>query len=563
MKTRILSALAIGALALSASAQNYKVVITGTDGSKTQYETTDLASIKFEEAPNYMETNYLAGAEYTTSGDLGNYYISFGSAAPDSYGNPVAIGDVMLAIELLGEKSEDSGAAVLPSGYYRAGAGVNAGEFNLQRTGIYIRIAEGDEGVLVTPLVDGTVDVRNDGHSYDIRGEFTLLTGEFVAVQYQGPISFTAGITEEQEFTENQNITFDGAQERYYANWFYPFADDATVSLYTGDFDANGNQLNGYWLQLDTFMPKADDPSNPTVFLADGTYTVDWREKVSYYTQQPFSLGQGRLIDFWGQIYPTGSYLTYSDGKGSTKRGLITGGTVTVSENSTKMDFDLETSNGIKIQGTYHGNLVVGRFDDPNSIPDALNGTLKDDVTLEFDSSTIALSYNMGDYIKQGLNQFIVMITEPSMTQGDYLTFELMAAENELPDGTYTINNKIEAFSGLYGYLDYGGNMMFSWYGDLDSTTAEGYQEVVAPIYGGTVKISTNTDGTRKVEINVTDDNGNTISGAYTGLIYNEEAPEYAPGKKAHKLTPLKKENVKLAPNPEKPIKPVPARRNK
>ncbi|MCM1320117.1 MAG: hypothetical protein NC217_07005 [Muribaculaceae bacterium] len=558
MKTRILSALAVGALALTASAQNYKVVITGTDGSKTEYETTDLASIKFEEAPSYLETNYLVGAEYSTSNDLGNYYICFGSGKPDSNGNPEEIGDLQIAMELTAAPAEDAYDAKLPAGYYRAGAGTKAGEFNMERTGIYIRLAEGDEGVTVSPLIDGAVDVRYDGHNYDIRGEFTLLTGEFVAVQYQGPITFVAGITEELEFTTDQDVTFEGAQERYYANWYYPFASDATLQLYTGDFDENGSQLEGYWLQLDTYMPKGQDPANPTTFLPDGTYTVDWRETIDYNTQQAYSLGQGRMIDFWGQIYPTGSYMTYQDGKGRVYRGLIKEGTMTVSENSTKIEFDFITDKGIQIQGTYNGNLVVRRFDDPTATPD-FGSTLTKDVTLEFDSKTIALSYNMGDYIKKGLNQYIVMITEPNMKQGDYLTFELMSDQNELPDGTYTINNEIVNYGGLYGFIDYGGNMIFSWYGDLDSTTAEGYQETLAPINGGTVVLSSNADGTRTFTINVNDGKGHTISGTYTGVLYNETAPQGSPAKVNRKASILKSTNEYNVPNPHKPVKPVPA----
>lgn len=559
MKTRILSALAISALALSASAQNYKVVITGTDGSKTEYETTELASIKFEEAPAYLETNYLVGAEYSTKDDLGNYYICFGTERPDTYGNPAAIGDIQIAMELVAAQSDDPFEAVLPTGYYLAGAGAKAGEFNLQRTGIYIRLAEGDEGVTVSPLIDGAVDVRHDGHSYDIRGEFTLLTGEFVAVQYQGPIAFSAGITEELEFTQDQDVTFEGAQERYYANWFYPFASDATVQLYSGDFDADGNQLNGYWLQLDTYLPKEQDPANPTSFLPDGTYTVDPRAEVDYYTQLPYSLGQGRTIDFWGQIYATGSYMTYSDGKGRVYRGMITSGTMTVSENSTKMDFDFVTDKGIQLQGTYNGNLVVARYDDPDSKSD-FSSTLDHDVTLDFEDNTIAISYNMGDYIKEGLNQFIVMVTESQMQKGDYLTFELISSQEELPDGTYTINNEVAEKCGLYGYIDYGGNLMFSWYGDLDSTNAEGYQEYLAPIDGGTIVISSNANGTRTMVFDLVDDKGYTIKGTYTGLLYNETAPQEVRAKKVQHKSPKLKNNLDVTvPSPLKPRKAVPA----
>ena len=51
----------------------------------------------------------------------------------------------------------------------------------------------------------------------------------------------------------------------------------------------------------------------------------------------------------------------------------------------------------------------------------------------------------MSDYIKPGINQFIIMITEPEMKADDYIPFELCSDKDVLPDGVYTINNEVVA----------------------------------------------------------------------------------------------------------------------
>ena len=68
---------------------------------------------------------------------------------------------------------------------------------------------------------------------------------------------------------------------------------------------------------------------------------------------------------------------------------------------------------------------------------------------------------------------------------------EIMEKEAGLPDGTYTINNSLENGTIIPGEVDYGGGSIFSWYGDLDTTTPDGYQEVLAPLVEGTLTIST------------------------------------------------------------------------
>ena len=551
MKRNIISAFALGALALSASAQ-YKVVVTTTDGEKKEFETSNIQNIKFEEAPQYVELNHFILGEYTTKGDKGIYAFTVASGMPDEYGAPAEVGDVQISMVITADRSEDYLNAILPNGYYRAGSGANKGEFNVQNSGMWIRLTEEQEEVMVTPIIDGTVDVRRNGDIYDIKFEVTTLQGGYVALSYSGELNFAPGLSEYENFTEDQNITFEGAQERYFANWFYPFCDDATLELYTGNFTQSGSQLDGYWLNIPIFMPKVDDPKNPPYYLADGVYTVDPRDKVQYNTELPFTIQKGGTIDFWGVIYPAGTYITYIDKSGRKQQGFIYEGSITVSNNGTKMEFDLVTENGIKIKGTYEGDVYVSNRNDSEKAP-AIEGTIDKDIEFDFIPGTVASSYPLGDYIKSGVYQFQVMIMDIN-EHGDFLMMELSSDQEVLPDGTYTFNNEIAPFDGIKGYLDYGGNPIFSWYGNLDDVDENGVQNIVAPIMGGTVTISTTDENTRKLIFNLLDEDGHKMTGTYEGLFFDLPADAAAPAKKA----PLKSPAKVMAPAPANaPLQPV------
>lgn len=142
----------------------------------------------------------------------------------------------------------------------------------------------------------------------------------------------------------------------------------------------------------------------------------------------------------------------------------------------------------------------MGNFNDNEKAP-VIDGTLTSDVVADFVPGTIAMSYPLSDYIVDGLYQYSVMITDQNMSRGDYLALELSSEDpNALPDGTYAINNDLKPFTGLKGFIDYGGVPMFSWFANLDEVDEDGVQLVQAPIMGGTVTFTTTGANTKKVE---------------------------------------------------------------
>ncbi|MDE5796658.1 MAG: hypothetical protein K2H75_06080, partial [Muribaculaceae bacterium] len=362
---------------------------------------------------------------------------------------------------------------------------------------------------------------------YDMRAELFTLDGTQVAVRYQGEMQFVAGSTVSDEFTEDQNITFEGAQGRFYGNWFLPFADDLTVQLYTGTFDEWGSQTQGYWLNLDMYQPKVEDPLNYNpARLIDGVYVAEWRDEIKENTYLPFTFGRGGELDMWGTIYPKGTYLTYLGEDGRRNLAYFTEGTYTVSNNGTHIEFDMVADNGIRLTGSYDGTPDIRNYCD-NDFPGIGEAdTLTEDVDLNFTPTTICADYVMGQPIVKDVIQHSLILIDQSGSKGDYLWLDLFSDGEILEEGTYTLDNDVKPFGGLKGFVDYGINPVYSWYGDLsevemDPETGEYYNTVMAPLGGGTVTVSYPQNQYTKIHLdfNLKSAKGYSITGSWEGDI--------------------------------------------
>ncbi len=549
MKRNIMAALTLAA-ASTVFAQGYKVIVTTTDGVKQEFITEDVSKITFSNTPEYMPANMVIGADYTinSSRTLGNYNLAIGNSNPDNMKDPVEIGDYQVILSLTAPADADPFNAVLPEGYYRMGKGDTAYTWDVTRSAFVIRLAEGADGVSTQSLSQGTVDVRKGDKGYDIRFEFVTLDGTAVDVQFEGDIEFAPGNNVSNEFLTDQDITLTGGQARIYANWYYPFASDGKLELYSGTFDENNNQVEGYWVEVEVYMPKYKEATPTTkCYLPDGLYTIDSRKNILYYTNRPYSFIPGHMVDLWGTEYPVSTQVTYlKDGKRT--HAFITDGTMTVSNNGTVIECEFIAENGVKLNATFEGNLVFANFID-NSKEQLPVSTLEENVTLEFPASTEINCWNLGDYIVDGVNNYMFTIGDRTNTVGDFLTFELLC-EGELADGTYEINDALTNLTGLKGCLDPGGELLFSWYGDLSSTTSDGVQEILAPITGGTITITSLDNWTKTFTFNLNDNAGHTITGSYNGGFTIEDnklnAPVLRSGAqpvevKAHEMTSFSK----------------------
>ena len=525
MKRTLLAAWAVAA-ATSLFAQNYQVVVTSTDGERKVFATNDVASIKFKDAPVYKEANTFIDGKYSPYTENALYDITIGTEEPDEEGQPSKIGGFQIALSMYAPLSAEAQNAVLPEGYYRVGGGTSSYTISATNSAMWIRLAEGSDGTTVSMVVGGTVDVKHDGQNYDMRAELDLFDGTHVDASYYGPMTFKVGASGATDFEEDQNVSFTEGQGRVWANWFNPFSDDASLQFFTGKFTSSGTQTEGYYLYLPVFMNK-DESRNATwtPVIPDGTYKIDPRDIVSGQTYLPYTLQKGANLEIFGSSTATGSYMTYLAADGRLQMALITDGEMTVSENGTKFLFDFKAKNGIKISGSYNNKPYIVNMIDNSSKPEFPDGLTGDYELKNFPDNAVALDYKMGDYIVSGLNSHILMFTDPEMKKGDYLELDLFSDSEELKDGVYTFDNSLKDMSGIKGVVNYQGNIVYSWYGDLDSTDDEGYQSILAPVSGGTLTVSTVDGGMKKFDFDLVDLKGNKITGTLTkSLIYRSDS---------------------------------------
>lgn len=518
MKRYILSALALAAMAGASAQAPANLVIEAKDGVKTVFDTSKIEGVLFSDMPSYKEADNLITSLYSVTGSFGQYVIELSTGKLDSKGNPEEVGGAKVSLTLLGPESQSSTSAELPLGYYTPGQDKNF-TFAPSKSAMWVRNAEGDEGVSIAPIISGSVDVRQDGSAYEIRMELVSFAGDEVNLSYEGNINFTAHTTDYDPFDAPVDVTLTGLQGRFYGNWYYPFADDILVQGYTGEFDENDAQISGYWINLPLNMPKVSDPMNPVQKIADGVYHLDKRSNPKGNTYLPMTFQAGGRIETLGMFFDTGTYLTYKE-NGNIKIAYIADGTVTVSENGTNLVLDGRDQLGTPVKVSFKGAPNIVNFCD-NEEKEIKHpwSTLAGNHELKFTNNTFALFFLDDPSIVEGLNTYTLWIVDQSMAKGDYLQFTVLTDRQGIPDGTYEVNETFKANTILHGWTGFSGtDMGGSWYADLDSSNAQGEQETIAPIYGGSLTVSTEGD-VRKITFNLVDDNGNKITGSYTGAI--------------------------------------------
>lgn len=528
MKKIFLSVLALAAVLMAGAQTVRTLVVTDKDGVTREFPADQVDGIMFEEAPEYIPLTNLLFTRYEESDNSGMYNVEFGTAEPGADGMPANIGDMQVALLLRAPKSESLTEPKLPEGYYGIGNNTSDYTFDINKSVLYVRSAEGDEGVGPAMIFNGTVDVRVDGEGvYDIRMEL-ITSGGPVNFRYQGAVGFEGGYSEYETFSEPVDLEYANGQGRFWGNWYYLYSADLMTMFSVGEIE-DGEMKDGYILSLYFTEPKPEDCMAPNQRVADGTYSVESRNiAASSYLPFRYTPGSYDYIEILGQKVLSGARLEYISRDGRRKFGLITDGTFTVSENGTKFEFDLMTKEGIPVTGSYTGVPVIENYcDNDVKEPKRPYSTLVEDVNLEWIPSTVAYAINEGHSVLEDINNVAVMVTDPNMKAGDFIMFDLLTSSDGLADGTYTVDRTLADGHIFPGTVDFAGSMMKAWYGDLDSTDDEGYQEFLGPIESGTVTVSTLGDGTRKIEFDVTDDNGHAITGSYVGEII-EIVPEQA-----------------------------------
>lgn len=517
MKKLLISALALCAT-LAAGAQTAKeLVLTDKDGNEKTFPLEQVDGVMFQAQPEYLKLNSTFNTGYEEVGPLGLYSMSFGTNV-DENGNPASKEDLVVSLILAGPWSDSVQSPMLPPGYYRVGRSDAEYTFDVTKSSVTVL---GDDGPSPSMIIDGTVDVREvDEGEYDIRMEFTMFTGASIDLRYQGRVDFPSGFSDFEPFAEDVNVNYTYGQGRFWGNWYYPFAADLALQFYEGTVE-DGFLKDGYMLYVQLYEPKPANEMDPNQRVADGTYTVETREVVNY-TYLPFRFSPGERTEFLGQTYITKTRLEYYGPDGSRKLGLVRGGTMTVSENGTKFEFDFTTEEGIHLKGAFTGTPLLQNFcDNDVKAPQRPYSTLTENVSLNWEAGTIAMSYNEGHSILDNANTMMLMITHPSMQIGDYISIDFFTESETVPTGTFTVGGGLETGHAIPGEFDFGGQMLFCWYGDLSEVDEDGYNTKYAPFTSGTITISDLGNNNYKVEFDVMDDANHSITGEFSGYVIN------------------------------------------
>lgn len=501
----------------------YTAYALAVNGDKSAEAKAEFTTLEATELPfDGYQLDKLVSAVYRTDNEavMGNYEVTFGNTTQLEWA-----GDIQVFIDLYNEADSDPINPVLPSGTYEPNSDYSA--FSYSPSDSYVDIiVEGGE--LVSSPIMGTVTVERTGPTYTITvvGTLMLLDDMEFKARYTGSLQFVQGGTSAFEFFEEDfEVTADEAQMRYWGGWFYPFADDVGVEMFSGEFDDNGSMTSGYYVHISrVMMPKYADYNAEYVPLADGVYEVAMLPEANYCL--PYTIEYGRIEDLFGDKQFVGTYITYIDGD-TKKVAVIASGTMTVesSGDSYTITADFVAENGVKVTVNYSGKLVVGNFNDNDvSEPERPYTTLTADHTYNFPDEATYAAFHLGEYMKKGYDLWFITILGTNSTYpdgyGDMFTAEFVVetggARDKLPTGTYNVALEIKDHTMFPGIVDYAGNIFFTWYGDL-TPDAEGYSSQVAPIASGSVVIEEAEDGKYRFVFDLVDDAGNKITGDWTG----------------------------------------------
>ena len=501
----------------------YTAYALAVNGDKSAEAKVEFTTLEATELPfDGYQLDKLVSAVYRTDNEavMGNYEVTFGNTTKLEW-----VGDMQVFIDFYNEADSDPINPVLPSGTYEPNSDYSA--FSYSPSDSYVDIVV-EGGELVSSPIMGTVTVERTGPTYTITvvGTLMLLDDMEFSARYTGSLQFVQGGTSAYEFFEEDfEVTADEAQMRYWGGWFYPFADDVGVEMFSGEFDDKGSMTSGYYVHISrVMMPKYADYNAEYVPLADGVYEVAMLPEANYC--QPYTIEYGRIEDLFGDKHFVGTYITYVDGD-TKKVAVITSGTMTVesSGDSYTITADFVAENGVNVKVNYSGKLVVGNLNDNDvSEPERPYTTLTADHTYNFPDEATYAAFHLGEYMKKGYDLWFITILGTNSTYpdgyGDMFTAEFVVetggARDKLPTGTYNVALEIKDHTMFPGIVDYAGNIFFTWYGDL-TPDAEGYSSQVAPIASGSVVIEEAEDGKYRFVFDLVDDAGNKITGDWTG----------------------------------------------
>ena len=517
--------------------KEYTVYVLAVAGKSSAKDSLTFTAMEDNTKPfEGYELNKLVSAVYRNDNSAlaGNYEFMFGNTTELGWD-----GDIQVFIDFYNVEDSDPLNPVLPNGVYEPNNDFSA--FSYDPTSSYVDIVA--DGEVITSPILGTVTVERTGPTYTVtvEGELMLLDNLAFSARYTGSIQFVQGGTSAYEFfDEDITINMDEAQMRYWGSWFYPFCDEVGVEMFDGTFDENGTLQKGYYLHLSRiFMPKYPDYNEANVPLAEGHYDVVYEALSDMYCL-PFFFDAGRIQEYFGDKYFTGTYLQYVENGQVKKVGLVTEGSFDVEYDGTNHNIAMNfvADNGVKITLNFSGKInSVNYNDNDETMPERPWTTLDGDHEYNFPAETQGYAFCLGEYMKPGFDNWMLMLYATNAQYpdgyGDMFTTEFLVktggSRTSFPTGTYNVSLDVADHTMFTGVVSYAGAILFTWYGDV-TPDFEGYSTETAPIASGTVTVEDAGNGNYHFVFDLIDDGGYKITGEWTGKVTADDISDEVSG---------------------------------
>ena len=273
----------------------------------------------------------------------------------------------------------------------------------------------------------------------------------------------------------------------YYGDALTPGAANYWLFLTDRSFDSEGKSYpNATYYRIDAYGPLAE--GSGIVAIPDGTYKYDPNDT---YAQWTFT---AEWSGFW--VTDTNAHrdaiLKFEDAT-----LVVEGNKITLTA---------------KINGEQHNVVYEGE----NALLDS-RGNVTVLTTLDGDYEADLSDHYMiyecyGDYYDYGAFNWMFVIM-PNSGKGDCMQLDIITGHNDRESGfagDYRASDVLAQWSFIPGWTDQT-NLQCSWFFTADNSE-------LAPFRGGNVSVVDNGDGTMTVDIDVTDDRRNRITGTWTGV---------------------------------------------
>ena len=406
--------------------------------------------------------------------------------------------------------------------YVLAAAAVNGDLYSSVATLEVTTLAEGGDEVIIPTVAIESVRPKRDGLTFtytqeDAEAIAYVVVGRSEAIPHADEILQTGtqvdlsqsevtveGLASNTSYTlavAAQNGTaYSEVQFEFPTTLFeYQIDEDIELTFTSVSIDGVSESDNGVNRFLTTFT--TDEGAELTVLfyanVVDGSPEAGTYNVVSTGITDAFSIIEGEL---------SGGSVDDSN------LGAVVGGSMQIAADN--ITFDFVINEYYTLSGSYVGNITV-----PSS---TIGSNMTEDILdVAFNTTEFGTSFSLSTWANDP--EMRINIAEKGdkngFKKGDEFRATFFIEDNNgvLPDGTYTVGNKLASGTLLASgtFIDYAQGT----YLIIKEPGASSSEHINAPAARGTVKVSTEENGDRTVFFDLYDDVGHRFTGSYTGKL--------------------------------------------